>query len=242
MTIGEGVSWVAGVDGCKAGWIVALRNVTTGNWEVRLCTSFREVVSLDTKPAITAVDLPIGLLDDTPRGGRQCDREARQLLGQPRQSSVFSPPPRPKLRGEPVGENRPLVPSDGITLQALALLPKLRAVDENMLPVLQRRVLEIHPELCFYEANGQRPMAHRKKRRAGRTERLQVLEKLFSPGWREWWAEASRRYPRRSVALDDLLDAHIAAWTAERTHRATATRVPANPPTDSTGLRMEIWR
>ena len=43
------------------------------------------------------IDIPIGLSDSGP-GGRLCDREARQLLGCGRVSSVFSAPARRTLQ------------------------------------------------------------------------------------------------------------------------------------------------
>jgi predicted RNase H-like nuclease len=63
----------------------------------RLCTDFREVLALPERPAIIAVDMPIGLLPRPSPGGRVCDRDARKLLRRPRASSVFSPPTRAGL-------------------------------------------------------------------------------------------------------------------------------------------------
>src|SRR5262249_18232362 len=40
---------------------------------------------------------------------------------------------------------------------------------------------------------------------------------------------------------DDVLDACVAAWTAERKTIGRARRVPQAPPVDTRGLRMEIW-
>jgi predicted RNase H-like nuclease len=41
--------------------------------------------------------------------------------------------------------------------------------------------------------------------------------------------------------VDDVLDACVAAWTAERIARDEAKRLPCDPPRDARGLRMEIW-
>jgi hypothetical protein len=40
----------------------------------------------------------------------------------------------------------------------------------------------------------------------------------------------------------NLLDAMAACWTAERVLRGVAVRLPARPPRDSRGLRMESVR
>ena len=39
---------------------------------------------------------------------------------------------------------------------------------------------------------------------------------------------------------DDILDAFAALWTAERIKNGTSQTIPAEPPTDSYGLRMEM--
>src|SRR5262249_9598529 len=92
------MTWVAGVDGCRAGWFVVLRQVNGRKQTVHHCLScFGDVLKLSEKPDVIAVDIPIGLLDQAVRGGRDCDRGARSLLGHPRSSSVFSPPVRSAL-------------------------------------------------------------------------------------------------------------------------------------------------
>ena len=39
---------------------------------------------------------------------------------------------------------------------------------------------------------------------------------------------------------DDILDALVALWTAERIARGSAISIPAQPPLDAYGLRMEM--
>ncbi len=75
------MAWVAGVDGCRAGWFVVLAEYDrgAGREEHQICTSFREVLDLKPKPSITAVDIPIGLLAEpsVPDTGVQ-DRDFEQ--------------------------------------------------------------------------------------------------------------------------------------------------------------------
>jgi len=44
------------------------------------------------------------------------------------------------------------------------------------------------------------------------------------------------------VARDDILDACVCCWSAERIRKKKAIRVPEERLVDSCGLRMEIWR
>src|SRR6266540_5294230 len=78
---------VAGVDGCRAGWLV----VHEGHAEVH--RDFAAVLAALPDDAVVAVDMPIGLVDEHVAGGREVDRAARVELG-PKRSSVFSAPPR----------------------------------------------------------------------------------------------------------------------------------------------------
>ena len=74
--------WLCGVDGFREKWRAVLGNFATG--EVRLMDSpLSEILDLPERPAIIAVDVPIGLPVVTLPGGRTCDRLARGLLGPP---------------------------------------------------------------------------------------------------------------------------------------------------------------
>lgn len=91
--------WIAGIDGCPAGWVVVLVSPQTQEHAVQLCPNFSEVFGLRPKPDVIAIDIPIGLLNERQVGGRKCDRLARQQLPG-RASSVFSPPIRRSFRGD----------------------------------------------------------------------------------------------------------------------------------------------
>ena len=134
--------WVAGVDGCRAGWIVALVQVQAQRFrrpDLRLCSQFDEVLQLHPTPAVIAIDIPIGLLAAPQPGGRDCDRQAPQLLGR-RASSVCSPPSRRILHATDDAQVR----SQGMSRQAFGIMPKIREVDRLMTPTLQDGVYEAH--------------------------------------------------------------------------------------------------
>ena len=235
------MAWVAGVDGCRAGWVIALRDLRESSCAFSEAATFEEVLDRTRLAAIIAIDIPIGILDGAPKGGRDCDREARRLLGQPRQCSVFSPPCRAALLATSYRDAQRLNQPAGLTLQSFSLLPKIREVDTMMSHHVQARVREVHPELCFFSADGRKPMTHGKKSRPGRDERLAVLAQLYGGDWEAWWTRVQSMFDRRWVMSDDIVDAHIAAWTAERIYLGAAERVPQDPPVDSHGLRMEMW-
>jgi predicted RNase H-like nuclease len=86
--------WVAGVDGCPAGWLVVFRSVADRCHTARIVDSLADVFLAWDRPKIAAVDIPIGLLRISRTGGRVADRECRKVLGRYRQSSIFPPPSR----------------------------------------------------------------------------------------------------------------------------------------------------
>ena len=237
----DSVPLLAGVDGCRAGWVVV---VAQGDGQdaqahqVRICASFADVLGLEPAPAVIAVDMPIGLLVEPQPGGRDCDQLARRLLGR-RASSVFTPPTRQLLEATRYEQVR----GHGLSIQAFNILAKIREVDRLMTPALQQRVYEAHPELAFRALAG-RPMQQRKKTVAGREERLRVLDQAPYPpfqGIRMAFAHTLRGCQRTQVAPDDILDAYVLVGTALRIWHAQGCCVPCVPACDQKGLRMEIW-
>ena len=124
----------------------------------------------------------------------------------------------------------------GLSAQAFNILAKIREVDAALDAPLQARVVEMHPELAFWAMNGSRPLAASKKSTAGRQNRLDLLTPFF--GDVETYLGL---LGRRRAAVDDLLDAFAALWTARRVASGEARRLPESPPLDSAGLHMEIW-
>jgi predicted RNase H-like nuclease len=212
---------VAGVDGCRAGWIV----VHDGCAAVR--RDFAAVLAALPDDAVVAVDIPIGLIDEHVAGGREVDRAARVELG-PKRSSVFSAPPRCALaaRTLPEAQGR----GARLTLQTLNLLPRIEDVDGVMTPELQSRVFEVHPELSFAAMAGGTRVLAPKRSAAGSKERRSMLRR------------AGVCVPERptGAAVDDLLDACALTWSARRLADGTAESL-ANPPSrDARGLSMEL--
>ena len=244
-TLPDAGVWVAGVDGCRAGWVVVLRHRASGRIRACMVESFAGVLELPEAPAVIGVDIPIGLPATARPGGRGCEVLARKRLG-PRASSVFSAPSRRALDAYRAGAGYRAVSAanrgedatgPGLSKQTFNILPKIAEVDAVLRanePVIVR---EVHPELSFTEANGGTPMQARKKELAGRVERVRILERLG-------FADPDHLLPdakRKDVARDDVLDACIACWTAGRIAEGKGIVLPEDPPRDARGLRMELW-
>lgn len=239
---------VAGVDGCKAGWCVAIACVIddgsrpNANCALDLKSyfvagTFSKVLAETNDCALVCVDIPIGLSNN--QNLRQCDVEARKLLSRLRASSVFPPPIRPCLVTNDYPTANAIsrkLSGKGLSKQSFFLLEKIRQVDDLMTPELQLRVREIHPEISFWSLNSKKPMPHTKKSNSGLSSRMKLLSLVFSD-LKEIIAEAPKP---KEVAPDDILDALVAAWTAAQVVMGNAKTLPESPEVDSEGLRMEI--
>lgn len=238
-------NWIAGADGVSDGWFVVLWHPATETLCTRLLTDADALFSLPEAPKILGIDMVIGCPDRARPGGRQCDRQARQLLGSPRSASVFSPPAYDALQAESYEEalrrNRASAPdAPGLSKQTYHLLPKMRSLAERMTPAHQKWVREVHPELSFYAMNRNEPARASKHLEPGRSRRLELLR---ANGFSEV-AEAVTSRPA-SVDPDDVLDAFATCWTAHRIQKGTASRCPPqdqNAPRNDRNMRMEIWR
>jgi predicted RNase H-like nuclease len=232
------MTWVAGADGFKRGWRVVLCEIETGLWTIRDVAAFSELLKLREAPSIVCVDMPIGLHEHTPPGGRECEGLARGLLG-PRRASVFSAVGRQALAcSSRADAHATSIAAGGIGVgsQAWGLAAKLREVDQAMSPEKQTVVFEVHPELCFWAMNGRQPMPHGKKTGAGENDRITALIQSGVP--KTFLDEVLRKL--RS-GRDDFIDACAVAWTARRVFGGVAERLPSKVVRDGRGLDMAIW-
>jgi predicted RNase H-like nuclease len=224
---------VAGVDGCRGGWIafkVELPSHATSVEVVDLAGLLRK-----RSPDLSylAIDIPIGLLD----GSRACDKAARKLLGQPRGTSVFAAPCRESLfarNHSDASATNLRITGRGLSQQAWGIAPKIKQVDDAITPECQQWAFEVHPEVCFWAVAGGHPMTHRKKVSDGVDERIALLRTVLP--------DIDRHLQHRppGVGKDDLLDAAVAAWTALRLSSGQARKV-CDPEQDGRGLAATIW-
>jgi predicted RNase H-like nuclease len=237
---------VAGVDVMGGAWLVALRRGT--EVELRRAATFTEVMASTEDAAQVAVDMPIGFAGAALAGGRECERLARARL-RARASSVFSSPCRRALGARSYAEANAINRASsadrrGLSQQAWHLFRYMREIDRVMTPTLQARIVEAHPELAFTELRDREAADEpwfqtiaSKRSVCGGAQRAELLR-------RAGFTDLDRLLQRGralGARADDVLDACVGAWTAGRLAAGIAGRLPAEPPTDARGLRMEIW-
>jgi len=232
------MAWFAGVDGCRKGWFRACRNPHSGELRFDVVATVEAVLAQSPRPAVVALDMPIGL---PPSGPRACDVAARRCLGS-RRSSVFRAPIRPALEAGSRLEADAItraVEGKGVGAQAWGIYPKVRALDAMLAgaPSARAAIWEVHPEVSFWAWNGRTPMRFGKKEPAGRREREALAEDWLGAGI---LGRARGDQPKKDLADDDILDAIAALWTAHRIEDGTSESLPESPPTDESGLPMRI--
>jgi len=238
--------WLAGVDGCPSGWVVAFVQADRPEVRVRVVPRFADVLAAPETPAIIAIDIPIGLPERAGHGGRAAERAVRPLLGA-RQSSVFSVPSRAAIAAQDYREACRIAlltsePPRKVSKQLFMLAPKIREVDAALRadPALARHVFEVHPELAFWRLNGGAALSEPKKVKSRPYEVGLALRRrlLVSAGLPAMAVEAA---PPKGAGPDDLIDALACAAIARRIHAGLARPFPDPPERDAFGLTMAIW-
>ncbi len=233
---------VAGLDGCRSGWICLLKTPGSAAIEARHLQQVSELLAWQPQLQCALIDMPIGLASN---GRRGCDVAARQCLGA-RGASAFSAPIRSMLEAtdyaDACARGRASEYGKALSKQAWNIIPKIREVDRFLRADEPRKdwLREVHPELSFQAMNGGVAMRHAKRRAEGRAERHQRLQEYFGTAVNAA-AQTLGQLKGAKFAADDLLDAFAALWTAERVFNGEADGLPDAPETDDCGLPMQIW-
>jgi predicted RNase H-like nuclease len=210
---------VLGVDAAGKNWVAVASDLRA--YAAPTLVELLAVADADGVVEVVGIDIPIGLPDGP--APRRADVEARAAVG-PRRPSVFMTPPRTVLAAptyQAASEEALRVMRKGISRQAWALAPRILEVD-GAVRSSARRIVEVHPELSFAVLAG-RCLPAAKSTWAGLEDRRRLL------------AEAGFALPAdlgRAGLLagpDDVLDAAVACWSAQRVAADEARRYPEPP-------------
>lgn len=229
---GTGQLRLAGIDGRRGGWIMALGSPTGPLQDVML---FETLAALIDKADLIAIDMPLGLRQGPPR---RADAEARALLG-PRHSCVFSVPHRDVLSFAEYREANQWSKTTGfggVSKQAWNIVPKMREAAQAAAAFEHVMFIESHPEVAFKRLAPNDALAPKAKI-TGHVQRLELLKGQGidpTPYFGAWL--------RKHVALDDILDACVLLLTARNKANGNARHVPELDEIDTaTGRPMRIW-
>jgi predicted RNase H-like nuclease len=228
---------IAGVTPCPGGWLVLsarLAGVTVVAEDPFVLRTLAEVVDWRPKFDAVAINVPLGLYDEPTGPYRQCDEEARAMIGWPRRTAIAAVPSRAALhatRGDAVAMEPWLRQSD------LRRFRWLREADTELQPFHQRSYYSAHPDLSYHQMNGDERLRTSPHLENGVIERLQLVRAKL-PGAERYMTEA----PPAGAGQLHVLQATGLLWTARRAAGRAMTRLPSDPTWDSTGMRMELVR
>jgi predicted RNase H-like nuclease len=220
---------VAGIDGYGRGaWIAVV--LDRGRFHRALPgRSLDDLLPQLQECAVLAIDIPIGLPDSGPR---HADQLSYALLG-PRRSSVFPTPPRAVLEAGSFEAANAIARESlgrGISLQAYGLRSRILEAERQIRA--GRNLIEVHPEVSFATLAGQ-PLAWSMSSWRGAPLRRSLLDNagIVLP------ADLG---PANHVPVPDILDAAVAAWSAQRFAYGLHTSLPNPPMVYSDGLPSAI--
>ena len=222
---------MVGIDGCPTGWVgVVLEDgvAPSAVW----APTIAKLAAQTPDVKVIAIDIPIGLPDDETR---PADIAARKALGK-RWQTVFLTPVRHAIEAATYDEANRLareINNAGISRQAYALQKKILEVD-NWISTASCAVYEVHPELSFAHLAGT-PVTASKKTWAGAHERQRLLEGAGIA------LEGDLGIPGLRSGRDDVLDAAIAAWTAQRITAGGAVHFGVPGSIEGSDHAFAIW-
>lgn len=237
---------VAGADGCRGRWVVAVAPLRAlEETRIAIVSDLAALLDGPEAPDVLAIDMPIGLPETIAGPGRVAEQAVRPLLGA-RQSSVFSMPARAAVEAPDYARAcaAALATSDPprkVSRQGFMLFPKVREIDAILRarPALVARVFEVHPEVAFRRMSGAALSEPKKVRGRPHPPGLALRRALLVA---EGLPEAIvSRPPPRGAGEDDVVDALACLATAARLARGQARPYPDPPGRDAFGLPIAIW-
>lgn len=221
---------VLGLAATRSGWVGAhLESTGHGTPTALVGSTLEEIVHAAGPVTVVAVDVPVGLPDDSRRAA---DAELRRFLG-PQAAAVLGTPVREALYAPSYGEanriNRERQGS-GVSRQAYDVRRQIMEVDAWVRHDHDHRVVEVNGEASLAQA-AEGPIASRRVSAEGTSERREVLARvgIYVP----------TTVPH-GVPVEDLIAACAAAWSAHRVKTHQAHTYPAQAETFSDGLASAV--
>jgi len=151
---------VAGIDGCKKGWIMI--KSSNGNYSFGVYTNIFDLAADNEDLDRILIDIPIGL--SSKKIKRTVERNLRIELKN-RSSTVFNPPCRKAVYEYDYNLARLInikIEGKSLSIQSLAISNKIRELDILLAAKHKVEILESHPELCFKYLNEGKTLLSRK--------------------------------------------------------------------------------
>ncbi len=227
----------AGIDGCKAGWIMVKHNRV--EYSFGIYASIRELFAENSDLQRVLIDIPVGLASRNVK--RTIESELRKELKY-RHSTVFNPPCREALYEPDHASARNknlLVEGRSLSIQSLAIKDKIMETDEFIRNSSGFEIIESHPELCFKYLNNGEVVLSKKNSAAGLEERLAIMSNYFK-SVDELYELIVDNTMRKSAARDDVIDAICLCLANTLSGRQGMKFITDSNLIDAEGIEMKI--
>ena len=202
---------VAGVDGCRGGWIIVYSNNNLLQGE--MLKDINELLDFQRRVNIAriAIDIPVGL-PAKEKIYRNVDKKAKELLKE-RSSSVFFAPIAELVKYKEeydyqkdykeICEESIRLTGKKISRQIFCIFNKLQDVEKHKDRMIKNGFIEFHPELCWKNINSS------KKKASGYKERLKEIASELNMAEEEVdnFIKSIRNNRCKIIAKDDVIDA-----------------------------------
>lgn len=225
-----------GIDGYKGGWIaVAIDSGSFGRAQVSWDSSLSDLVE-HVSADMSLIDIPIGLSSGP--NDRIVEQVVRGFMPG-KTSSVFNSPCRQALEAKTYEDAKATNLSElgkSLSKQSWSIFPKIKEADLLAQSAGQQNAKEGHPEASFTVYRNGAPILASKKSAKGLFSRIAALSEI---GF-EFSGLADDLPNKHNAAADDLIDAAILAWSANRVLNNNHRSFPEHPVKDNVGLEMAI--
>ena len=227
-----------GVDGCNGGWIAAV--IDQGELRIERYRDIGEITSKYISFDNMLIDMVIGLPSNIEQYERRPDSAARRLIA-PRTSTIFAVPSRQAVyensEAAQIRANK-LVLGKGLSKQTMAIIPKMREIDEFLLKNENYKniIKESHPEVCFARLNKAVVMS-RKAELEGLAERVNILSQFLPDLTCQFITDKAKELKCKA---DDIADAICLAIAANFDLQGKSEAIPQVVSLDANGLRMQM--
>ena len=236
LTTGEKEHFVVGIDWMKPYWLAA--EICGSEISIRKLEHISSISHHYMEADAVLIDIPIGLPENTTENAARPDCKARDYLPIGRKSTIFPVPCRQAVYidqyAEASAENERIL-GKKLPSQSHAFSRMIRQVDSFLAgnPQWKNRLLESHPEVAFQFLNGGNGLEHSKHTDEGLSERISILRSHGVDPAPLFAGFTPNQYA-------DILDALCLAVSAKLGCEHVFQTIPANPLTDSHGLKMQM--
>ena len=196
----------AGIDGCKAGWL--LITYKSGSYTWNLLPEISQLPLKLNDSARVFIDMPIGL--PSKNYPRTIEKVLRDEL-ENRRSTVFNVPAKQSVYESNRQKAKALnieILGKSLSEQSLNIKSKIQEVDLFLNDKPNDLVLiESHPELCFKYLKGS-VLQTKKSEKSGIEERLKILKK-YDTACSMIYENIFKNTLRKQVKSDDIVDALV---------------------------------